>query len=291
MTLPLLHTRLQTLYNNIPNFADLGINNNGNANGNGKPLWRRFLWDLVGFACFYALVFLFYMILKPPPLWFRADDDSLSYYSGQPTVPSVLVALLSLLLPVLVILILNVFFWYNKYDVYSGILGVLLAYTLALFFTSALWVFVGGLRPYFLQTCNVDRTLLVQGQMYYSTDSNVCSNSGSFTRDTFHGFPSGHASTSFAGFTFLSAYLASHFRIYRNGNVFKLFLAFVPFLFAIWMSTSRLRDHYHNVNQVIAGALIGFISALIAYRWAYVQGFLLGFGEWAHVPNSRYKTI
>lgn len=250
---------------------------------------HRLLWDLAGLVAIYVLVFIFYMILASPILYFRLDDTSLMYPLVYTKVPSVLVALLSILLPLAVILLFHVFFAWNKWDLIAGFYGALLAYTLALLFTSILWYFVGGLRPYFLSNCQPDPTKLTSGVTYYTTD--VCSNKGDFTRDTFHGFPSGHASTAFAGCVFLSAYLAAHLRMYRNGNTFKIFIVFLPIMCAFWLSSSRITDHHHSTIQVVTGALIGILSALFAYKMVFLQGFWFGSGKWAHVAYLHYGNI
>jgi membrane-associated phospholipid phosphatase len=179
------------------------------------------------------------------------------------------------------------FFYWDKWDLYVGIFGVFVAYAVTLLFTGFFWYFVGGLRPHFLTLCNVDWSRVTSTSIYYTTD--ICRNKQAITKDTFHGFPSGHASTAFAGASFLSAYLAAHFRLWRNGNVFKFLLVLLPFVYAIWLTFNRLMDFHHSLLQLTVGIFIGIFAGLLSYRIFYRHGFLLGYGKWAHIPFLWYK--
>lgn len=286
--LPLLNTSLKNIFDDAPQQSDLYPNTTV-QNPTTSTRKRKILLDIAGILAMLVLVYIFYMVLRPPTLYFDPYDKSLQYPLMTVKVPSVMVALLSLLLPLITILLLNVFLYWDKWDLYAGLVGSLLAYCLTLLVTSALWIFVGGLRPHFLTVCKPDTSLLQPGVTYYTPD--ICTQKGTFTQDTFHGFPSGHASTSFAGCFFLIAYLSAHLRLYRNGNIFKFFICFLPILGAMWLGLCRLADKHHTVGQVLTGVLIGVVSAAIAYKLMYVNGFLLGSGRYAHIPLMKYKNL
>lgn len=305
VTFPLLHTRYRHLYDDLPSTNEIippsnkiqslpqqndNVHVTNTIDDNPRITWRRILLDFTGLLFMMILVFYFYMIARPPTVYFRTDDQSLMYPVQEPHVPSILVSLLSILMPIAVVILFNVFLAWSKWDLYSGLYGAILAYSVTLLLTSTLWMFVGGLRPHFMEKCDPDPILSSQQQGIYKT-IDICRNKSSFNQDTFHGFPSGHASTSFAGCTFVSTYLASHLRMYRNGNAFKVFLFFLPFVCAVWLSVSRIADRHHSEIQVLVGIIIGIFSALFAYKIAYLNGFLFGHGRWAHVPYSRYQTI
>lgn len=304
MKLPILSTPLQHIYNDFPSSQDLYyIYNTHNPDPNSisatatisttkKYFIRKIIYDIFGIAFMLVLVFTFYMLLQSPTQYFQLNDPSIHYPYLVPTVSSVLVGVFSIALPVTSILLFNIFFAWNIWDAYSGIFGSILSYITALIFTSTLWCFVGGIRPHFLSLCKIDPTIYeldINKHLYYTSD--VCLNKHEFTHDTFHGFPSGHASTSFAGCIFLASYLAAHLQIYKNGNVIKIFIAFLPFICAIWLSCTRLSDHHHNPIQLAVGILIGFFSACFIYKITYVQGFWLGYGRWAHIPISSVHDV
>ena len=298
MHLPLLSTSLKHIYEdgNIPTTEDIykissipvSFLNSQDSQASQvrvkRKIIQKIVFDVFGIVLMLLLIYCFYIILKPPLQYFQLKDSSISYPLLIPTVPSVLVAVFSITLPIFVIILYNIFFAWNIWDVYAGIIGPILAYVTALLFTSTLWFFVGGIRPHFLSICKIDY------EMYNNTDvfhnEKVCLNYEDFTQDTFHGFPSGHASTAFAGCTFLSSYLASHLQIYQNGNIFKLFVVSLPLISAIWLSTARLADHNHNPIQLAVGILIGITSANFMYKITYLQGFWLGYGRWAHIPSA-----
>lgn len=293
MKLPLLNSDLNRLYDDVPTeppnqSSSLGPTTAINQKSTRK---KKVLYDILGFFALLIFIAIFYLWLRPPTQYFQVNDPSLMYAKGDPSVPSVLVATLSIILPIAIVLLWNIFFCWNKWDLYSGIAGSLLAWALALFFTSALWVFIGGLRPYFLSICNVDYSRVLSTQTWYSVD--ICKNKDAINDDVneFHGFPSGHASTAFAGSVFATCYLASHLRVYRNGNLLKIWVTILPLFLALWMSFSRLIDHHHNALQIIVGVLIGIFSALFAYRIMYFQGFRLGYGKWAHLPFMTFNNI
>jgi len=282
------------MYDSLPSWDEIDGNQASLGNGVGankglKTKQRVFL-DIFGLVCLMLLVYLFYMILPTPVQYFRPNDPDLMYPVLTPTVPSSMVAILSLLLPLAAVFIYNLVLGWNKYDLYAGLMGALLAYVLALFATATLWKYVGGLRPNFLSICQMDPVKLAENPSvaYYSHDE--CVNRHVFTRDTFHGFPSGHASTAFAGCVYLSTYLAAHLRLYRNGNILKTFVVLLPLMCACWLSFSRIIDHHHTWIQVLVGIIIGILSGLFAYRLLYVQGFRFGYGKWAYIPALRYNV-
>lgn len=287
LSLPLITSRYGKMYERIPSWNDIeGYARGLPVNQNVTKKRVKFVWDIIGLLGILFLVFVFYMLVNPPLQYFKANDPSLSYPFVESHVSSILVALLSIMLPIIIILLFHVFLVWDIRDLYSGILGAILAYCISLLITSSLWYFVGGLRPHFLSLCTLDPTRISDARTYYT--QNDCQESDFITRDTFHGFPSGHASTAFAGCVYLSAYLAAHLKLYKNGNIFKVFVVLLPWICAIWLAASRISDHHHSVIQVLAGILIGIISALFAYKIVYVHGFFLGHGKWAHIPYMRY---
>jgi diacylglycerol diphosphate phosphatase/phosphatidate phosphatase len=82
-------------------------------------------------------------------------------------------------------------------------------------------------------------------------------------------FPSGHASISFAGMTWITLYLRAAFGVANNVHVtVPALIAASPLVISTWVSISRVRDRWHNTDDIAVGALIGIVSALVVW-WHY----------------------
>ncbi|KAF4149738.1 PAP2 superfamily [Phytophthora infestans] len=56
----------------------------------------------------------------------------------------------------------------------------------------------------------------------------------------------------------------------RGGmKALKLFLCFVPCLAASWVAITRSIDNWHHYSDIVAGSIIGAISACLAYSYNY----------------------
>lgn len=239
--------------------------------------------DVLVILLLLVLSLLFYRIIHPTTRHFRLDDPSLMYPVSPILVPSPLVGALSFFIPAVVIFLCNLFFWWNVWDLYAGLIGLFFAWSLALFFTGLLWVLIGDMRPFWLNKCQVDKSRVFSSQIYYTRD--ICLNNDNFKPDDFHGFPSGHGSSAFVGFVFLICYLNGKVKtFYGGGHVWKSLVFIVPLSIALWLSLQRLADHSHSGLQMFAGIVLGTLAALFAYRLFYSEGFWFGHGRNAHIP-------
>lgn len=109
-------------------------------------------------------------------------------------------------------------------------------------------------------------------------------------------FPSGHSSAAFAGFGFLALYLNSKLKVvgrkpdtnYVEGETgrqgaeaaktepkrtkhWKLILWVLPWLVALLIAASKIRDGWHHPIDVLFGALVGILFAHMAY-WCVFRG-------------------
>ena len=94
--------------------------------------------------------------------------------------------------------------------------------------------------------------------------------------DAFASFPSGHSSVSFACMTVLSYYfhlLLTHFPThtsdkthpYRMGpsnQLWRYVVRGTPYLLAVWIAVSRIRNYWHRPEDVIGGAIIGLVTGM-----------------------------
>ena len=141
---------------------------------------------------------------------------------------------------------------------------------------------VGGNRPDFLKSCNIDKTKIRPDKEYY-LPSEICKNA--FWNEFLYtpGFPSGHASNAFAAWIFIALYLNAKLRPFdKRSHMWKFLISWIPSLFMpMWITASRLHDHTHSPYQVCVGMLIGIPSAFVAYGYMFCSIF----GVDSHVPT------
>lgn len=105
-------------------------------------------------------------------------------------------------------------------------------------------------------------------------------------------FPSGHSLMSFAGFGFLALYLNAKLKILpsmgkqsdaqgyrktedeneqgaRRTTHWRLVLWVLPWLMAMLIAGSKVRDGWHHPHDVIFGALVGTLFAHMAFRCVF----------------------
>ncbi|RUS24676.1 PAP2 superfamily-domain-containing protein [Jimgerdemannia flammicorona] len=239
-----------------------------------KPSRKRhwfiaFALDWVLIALLLGLGQYFFSGPQPPKAYFALNDVSLQH----PEVPEIISAtnatIINAVGPLIILAVIELLFFFNKWDAYHMVKGHGESIAISLFFTSLLWIIVGGslgLRPTFLTKCQPDPTKIVAGQIYYSNE--VCKQElGKFE---YQGFPSGHSSTAFAGWTFFTLYINAKIKPWGgSAQLWKVLILILPTIFASWISLTRVIDYHHFPYQIITGGLIGIASALIAYRINY----------------------
>ena len=79
------------------------------------------------------------------------------------------------------------------------------------------------------------------------------------------------AVVSFSGMTYLTLFLCAQFKLFiplgrRRTHAPLFFVAFAPMVVAAFISATRVSESRHHGSDVLAGAILGVTSALIAYR-------------------------
>ncbi|ETN36540.1 uncharacterized protein HMPREF1541_08818 [Cyphellophora europaea CBS 101466] len=188
----------------------------------------------------------------------------------------------------------------------AGWSGLCLSVAAALLVTEGLKTIVGKPRPDMLAVCHADLTNITRyevGGVGSSLESeapilvsaSICRQSDQKKlRDAFSAFPSGHSSFSWAGLLYLSLWLCAklsarlpylgHYQLTgpegalhhdavsrssRQASAPPLWLvavAMFPVGTALFISASRYADFHHAGIDIVAGAVIGIITAWYSFR-------------------------
>lgn len=168
--------------------------------------------------------------------------------------------------------------------IYSWISALIFSLVLELFCSCILKVYVGRLRPDFLSrlaahgyTASTTRDPVTGVKVpnphddpQFFCDLGKTITSSPSLKDGRLSFPSGHSSTSFAVATTLVLFLFAHLRPFAfRGSFLRLCVCLSPFWLGLICAASRTRDNKHNFSDILAGSLIGFVSALIAFALCF----------------------
>ena len=264
---------------------------------------------------------------------FSLDDASISFpYRPQDTVSTTVLIIVSIVAPAVIIGIICLIFvpgptiargtprflvWRRKlWEMNTGWLGLGVTLAGSFMITEGLKDIYGKPRPDLLARCQPDLSKLAQytvgglgrqfGEAPVLVDSRICQQTdSSILAGGFASFPSGHASFSWAGMTYLTLFLCAKFAITlpflgpaadslsdtaafaispttsrarpdfesapaRNRAaappLYLLVLAFVPLGTAFFIAGSRWADYRHHGFDIIAGSLLGFLFAFLGFR-------------------------
>ncbi|KAF9923702.1 hypothetical protein FBU30_006233 [Linnemannia zychae] len=239
----------------------------------GVRLAFSYLFDWV--LCI-VLIALFLMLdnLTPFKRQFSVEDTSLMYpYKEKETIPTWALVVISIIFPAVMMAIISLAIRRSIYDFHNGILGLLLSASLTIAVTQVVKVTVGKHRPDFLSRCKpmINGVPITQNEPLRLWTVDICTTTNySIFKDGLRSFPSGHASTSFAGLLYLSFWLAGKMHVFdRKGYSLKSVLLMTPVLTAVLVTISRLEDYRHDKIDVLWGMSIGTFFAFFAYHQYY----------------------
>jgi hypothetical protein len=134
---------------------------------------------------------------------------------------------------------------------------------------------VGGLRPHFYDVCQPfsmrHAPSSPMSPPIYSTAALACFNEDRCAlKEAMMSFPSGYASSAFAGFGFLGLWVFAHIK-HRAGPLahWKLVVWTSPWVVAGVLAWTKVLDRWHHPGDVIFGALLGTAFAVAGYRSVY----------------------
>ncbi|KAK0544171.1 hypothetical protein OC846_003381 [Tilletia horrida] len=199
---------------------------------------------------------------------FSLTDTSIQHtYSEHERVPTWLLAVCAFVIPAGIIAAVGLGVRKSLWDFHSGFLGLVLTNALTLTITTLVKVSVGRPRPDLIDRCQPMAGAHDATPYGLSTQA-ICTIdlSSHVLRDGFRSFPSGHASTSFAGLTFLSLYLAGKIHLFDSrGHALGAWVVILPLVGATLIAVSRSMDYRHHASDLIAGALLGFWISVAIY--------------------------
>jgi len=159
-------------------------------------------------------------------------------------------------IPFVVILLVSLIRTKKHRDTYFVLSGLVIALLLTGVVTNIIKNRAGRLRPDFLARCEWNGT--------------ECTGNPGLIRDGRRSFPSGHASLSFVGLSYLSFYLGGKLMIFDgHGHFWKLAIFFTPFIGATLVALSRVSDYRHFWQDVLCGGILGLFFAYFTYRQYY----------------------
>ncbi|KAF4041330.1 PAP2 superfamily [Phytophthora infestans] len=130
----------------------------------------------------------------------------------------------------------------------------------------------GRFRPSFYDMCGWQYDVVWDG------NTNLCTDPAG-EKEGRKSFPSGHASFAWSTMLVLTLYLLGRSRLncrnrswsaVRGGRkMLKLMLCFVPSFGAAWVAITRTVDNWHHYADVLAGSIIGAVSACVSYSYNY----------------------
>jgi len=249
--------------------------------------------DTIGALVLWALAVVITLWGKPYRREFFERDPSLSFpVVPSEEVPTILLFFICLVGPGLIMLfsqlILRKRFHsienrHKVADFFIAQASLFQCLGLTFFITASLKIFFGRQRPNFFAMCNYKgyRTALKTGDFteYFAMttagvlgDLKYCEATQKEIYESVYSHPSGHASLSFAGLGFLSLFLyhllLSHKPTTRN-HLWKIVVFMVPIFAAATVAATRTRDYWHNFDDTLYGALIGFGCATMVFHINY----------------------
>ncbi|KAF9264916.1 acid phosphatase/Vanadium-dependent haloperoxidase [Marasmius fiardii PR-910] len=161
--------------------------------------------------------------------------------------------------------------------------------TAAVFQVWVKWL-IGGLRPHFYEVCQPRLDPTSNGFHAIMYDRTICTGDKNQIDDSLESMPSGHSTAAWAGLFYLALYFNAQLKVMsaHNSAYWKMILTFCPLLGATLISGALTIDEFHNWYDVVAGAIIGICTALVAFRQTFAAIFDFRFN---HVLLPRTTSL
>ncbi|KAN0026752.1 hypothetical protein ACTFIV_007743 [Dictyostelium citrinum] len=235
---------------------------------------KKLIYLIDWFCVVVILVIGFILFLKVPVRGrlFRLNDESISYPKLEEIIPLGMLIPLVTAIPFVIMLLISIIIKRDYNDFHHSLLGFCQSISITLLLTGSFKVFIGGLRPSFLEFCKPTKESIAAGNppigygsIYY--DKSICTESEFTVNDGLSAYPSGHSSIAATCFGFLALYLFARLKCFDNrGHIIIYLLVIGCLISAGLIGISRVADYRHTFLNVLAGWSIGLIIALSCYR-------------------------
>ncbi|XP_060576990.1 putative phosphatidate phosphatase [Ruditapes philippinarum] len=209
----------------------------------------RVVFDILSIACVAIPVLILFAVAKGYERGFYCDDESLMHPYKSNTIPTWVAGFVGIALPSLSILSLEGFKAYRaekKLFTYFAICYKLLV-------------------PFFLGLAYTATTKYSKSTGYFHgfLSGDVCTGTDKAAiAEARLSFPSGHTSVAFYCMIWLIVYLQFKFT-WRRYWLIRPVLQAVAFFLAYYTGLSRISDYMHHWSDVLAGAIIGTVVAIL----------------------------
>lgn len=226
--------------------------------------------------------------LSPNP----ADNAPLSYPHRGWAIHPLLAAVLSIAPTIVVAFLFNIRLR-SLWDFTNSIMATSYAVVIAECANVLGKVLITGFRPYFLTVCDPDPEAVARGGegyggLYFSVD--ICRQADRLLlKQSMTSFPSGHSACAFAGLGVLSLYLNGKLKPWSNYRPmsWEVPVVVAPLVGAMLIACSVLVNANHHGADVLVGAAMGVVSALVMYRALYASLFDWRFN---HIPLRPWEV-
>jgi len=214
---------------------------------NSEWFHRVYAYDWAFAFVLFVVIQVLCQFIEPFHRYLPPNDASVDYPSTPDIVPDWALAIISPGIPIVVIVTLNRVKKLGSHDLHHALLAFAISLMMTNNITTVLKMTAGRYRPDWRNDETPDR----QGR---------------------YSFPSGHASNSFAGMTFICMYLFAKFKVLGSKNTHcyaKICLMTSPMLLAFFVAVSRTMDYHHHFADIIAGSIIGTGCTVYSYCLYY----------------------
>jgi len=231
-----------------------------------RSYWLQYAVDVIFVIACYAIVGGVDMYISPIARAFKLDDPSLDYPMLPDTVNYTVLVAASIATNFIVFIVAQIVVR-STLDLHYAIFGMVQAFAVVLLITEVVKVIAGRFRPDWYARCMPDPLSLEAAYNGHYNVTVICQQTDiSILDDGRQSFFSGHTSTAFVLLGYLSLYVAGNIRPFTAGGHFYLFIIFLaPLCAATWVGISRTADNKHHFDDVLTGAAVGILFAVLIY--------------------------
>lgn len=268
--------------------------------------WLRILFDLVTLAVLFTIQQILTSSLIRPfqQSGFYCNDYSVNFEYKQSTVTNLHLILISFVSPIIILMFMELIRtiiscrskvktekYSNNFrlsltkqksikvpdqlgNLYVNIGHFLFGLLATNLITNIGKLMIGRLRPNFLSVCKPNITSpyatlcasLIKTYLIPDIDFKCMQTNLKELQDARKSFPSGHSSLTFYSMVFLALFINHCWNCRLFGNLMSKLLQLVLVSIAFFTALSRVTDNKHHPTDVLTGAIIGVLCALVTYR-------------------------